>query len=95
MTLVRIDKNPMATPFNPNLSDFSEDHLQTILRLVVAEQMKLKQHKEALEEYPTLARMMRAKIHETELEIENLETLAVQFAGALSQKRMEVYPLNN
>jgi hypothetical protein len=65
------------------LSEFTQDQQRLMLRLVIAELADLRAHVQALQNYESIASLMDDSIREYESQIEDLNTLVTQFAGAV------------
>lgn len=86
---ISYEQSKRLQPFNPMLSEFSEDQLRAVLYCLSKDQMELRRHMNGLKQTESLASMMQDKIFEHEVGIEIRRELIVQFMGALANKEKE------
>lgn len=72
---------------NPKLSDFTLEQLTIATKAFIAHQMDLKDHVRELRKNPSLASMFKDEIIQFESEIEDLQTLIVQFSWIVVLKQ--------
>lgn len=85
---IAYERSKRLQPFNPSLSEFSEEHLEIGARAFIRKRRQLECHVEEIETSP-IAFKLRDKVEEYRQEIQLLDDLIVQFAGAIMNKERE------
>jgi hypothetical protein len=77
------------------LSDFTEKQLKLMLLLVNERKRDLQGRVEIIHERTLIANLLKENVKEDEAEIQELDLMATQFAGALVQIEHERVALSN
>ena len=80
---------------NTRLSDFTEEQLNLIAKTMIWKQLDIKEQIINYQKYPELLGMFAEDILRWKAEVEELNTIIIQFAHAAHEKTQERIALSN